>query len=489
MKKVIFLFLMLGTSACAGVPIPSAPYLRDALKGAATKGPQPHSLGSPRTVMVQLFEWPWKMVGEECEKVLGPAGYSAVQVSPPQEHILHGAAWWERYQPVSYKLISRSGTEEDFGAMVSRCARAGVDVYADVVLNHMTAGKGTGFGGSAYTHYQYGELWTYSDFHHCGRNGDDGIRNFTDLYELQNCELLGMADLNTGSADVQRKQAAYLDHLLDLGVKGFRVDAAKHMAPADLLGVFGRLKRQSYRVLELILTPGEPVRAQDYLPVGDLNNFGYAYEVGAAFRGGDLSHLPELAGKTGIGTDDAVVFLENHDLERRPPADTLLTLHGDPALNRLGLAFLLTWPYGYPAVYSGYSFTDNDAGPPVDGHGFITGACGAPFTCLHRADWVARLVYFRNSTDKNFHATDVWTSGPAVLAFGRGALGHVVLNVDSQLRELAVPTQLAAGRYCNLASDAQECASVGADHVLHVKLEPKSAFVALSEALAVKLHR
>jgi alpha-amylase len=440
---------------------------------------------APRTVMVQLFEWPWGAVGDECEQVLGPAGYAAVQVSPPQEHIVvSGAPWWERYQPVSYRLESRSGTEAEFAAMVARCARAGVDVYADVVLNHMTAGHGVGFAGTAYEHYRYGDLWSFSDFHHCGRNGDDGIRDFTNLYELQNCELLGMADLDTGASRVQERQAAYLNHLLDLGVKGFRVDAAKHMASADLRNLFARVPRPNYRVLELILSPGEPVSAKDYAGVGDFNNFAYAYELGKAFHAGDLASLPGLAARTNIATDDAVVFLENHDLERRPPTEQLLALHNDPVLNRLGLVFLLTWPYGYPAVFSGYSFSDNDAGPPVDASGKITGTCKAPFTCVHRAEWLARLVYFRNVTDREFRATNVWTASPNVIAFGRSNAGHVVLSVAPQARDLVVPTDLVPGRYCNIASDrpSDDCAEVDSAGALHVHIAPRSAFVILDEA-------
>src|SRR5688572_32563824 len=42
----------------------------------------------PRTVFVHLFEWKWADVARECESFLGPKGYAAVQVSPPQEHIV-----------------------------------------------------------------------------------------------------------------------------------------------------------------------------------------------------------------------------------------------------------------------------------------------------------------------------------------------------------------------------------------------------------------
>ena len=62
-------------------------------------------------VIVHLFEWSWEAVGRECEEFLGPKGYCGVQISPPMEHI-QGPEWWTRYQPVSYKLQSRSGNRE-----------------------------------------------------------------------------------------------------------------------------------------------------------------------------------------------------------------------------------------------------------------------------------------------------------------------------------------------------------------------------------------
>ena len=51
------------------------------------------------------------------------------KVSPPTEHAITLAdsnSWWQRYQPVSYKLESRSGTALEFADMVSRCNAVGV---------------------------------------------------------------------------------------------------------------------------------------------------------------------------------------------------------------------------------------------------------------------------------------------------------------------------------------------------------------------------
>jgi hypothetical protein len=64
-----------------------------------------------KQVIVHLFEWSWDAIARECEEVLGPKGFCGVQVSPAHEHI-QGGEWWTRYQPVSYKLESRSGNRQ-----------------------------------------------------------------------------------------------------------------------------------------------------------------------------------------------------------------------------------------------------------------------------------------------------------------------------------------------------------------------------------------
>ena len=63
------------------------------------------------------------------------------QVSPPNEHLLvfNGGRlrpWWERYQPVSYKLGSRSGTESEFTDMVQRCNAVNVRYLKSLLLLH-----------------------------------------------------------------------------------------------------------------------------------------------------------------------------------------------------------------------------------------------------------------------------------------------------------------------------------------------------------------
>src|SRR4051812_23245514 len=106
MKLCRALFALIGLSVATATPI-------------AFAGPGAFAGGKDRTVYVHLFEWKWTDIALECENFLGPKGYAAVQVSPPNEHaVVPGNPWLERYQPVSYKLVSRSGTREEFIDMV-----------------------------------------------------------------------------------------------------------------------------------------------------------------------------------------------------------------------------------------------------------------------------------------------------------------------------------------------------------------------------------
>ena len=52
--------------------------------------------------------------------------------------------------------------------------------------------------------------------------------------QVRNCDLLGLRDLDYSQSYVLNKVAAYLNKLIDLGVAGFRVDAAKHMWLDDI---------------------------------------------------------------------------------------------------------------------------------------------------------------------------------------------------------------------------------------------------------------
>src|ERR1051326_6058567 len=89
--------------------------------------------------------------------------------------------------------------------MVARCAAVGVGIYVDAVINHMTNYPSPGFGSDSppYSKYAYPGLSTAADFH-----SPCTATNYADAANVQDCELFGLTDLNTGKDAVRRKIAA-----------------------------------------------------------------------------------------------------------------------------------------------------------------------------------------------------------------------------------------------------------------------------------------
>ena len=396
---------------------------------------------------VHLFEWRWPDIATECEAFLGPHGYSAVQVSPPSEHRA-GSQWWTRYQPVSYALISRSGNRAEFIDMVQRCKAVGVDIYVDAVINHMAAGSGRSLTGTAFERKQFPDF-TPKDFHK-----DCGITNYRDRDNVQQCELVGLADLKTEDPQVQARIAGYLSDLVNIGVAGFRIDASKHMPARDIKQILEQVEGEPWVFQEVIDQGGEPIRASEYTDNGAVTEFNYSLAIGEAFSRGSLASLHELVG-TGqwLASGDAVVFVDNHDNQRGHGGGGHVITFEDGRLYDLANVFMLAWPYGYPKVMSSYAFDgDTDAGPPgVNVHGDAKPACfNNAWQCEHRRPYIAGAVDFRRNTSAHADVTNWWDNGSDQIAFGRGSSGYVVINASEQHLNKTLLTSLPEGRYCNV---------------------------------------
>ena len=457
---------------------------------ACTPAQEPVAPAGARDVGVQLFQWTWDAIAAECTSTLGPAGYGWVLTSPPQEHVL-GPQWWTGYQPVSYLVESRLGTREQLAAMVAACHEAGVEVVADAVVNHMTGqdAPGTGWAGSPYEHYEYPGVWSDADgdFHHCGTPSDD-IGSYQDAYQVQNCELVNLADLATGRTNVQDGIVAYLEDLLSLGVDGFRIDAAKHMPAADVEAITARLPEGTRIISEVIRGPGEPITPEQYLGAGDVFEFAWGRDVAGMIRGGSLGLAAELGSGSGyLPSDQAWIFVENHDTER----DTRTLGYEDGADLVLATVLMLATDYGRPVVYSGYAFSDRDTGPAQDALGRVldascTGDTGprdtyadGDWVCPHSWSAVTGMVGWRDAVGAD-PATERWRDGDTI-ALSRGERGTVVISAEQDAVTVTVPTTLADGSYCDVvAGPVADGACTGepievADGTVTVTVGPVSA--------------
>jgi hypothetical protein len=483
-------------------------------------------------VVVHLFEWKWMDIAKECT-YLAQKGYWAVQVSPPMEHVPPTAdmggnisndfPWWVRYQAVTHdttKLISRSGNADEFKSMVKACNAAGVGIIVDAVINHTTGvGYGKGTAGSEFSPYTYPQ-YVKDDFHHCGTSNGD-IQSYQDRTQVQTCELVNLADLNTGKANVQKTLRTYLQNLLNIGVIGFRIDAAKHIAADDLKAILTGLAKpdgsKPYIFLEVIDQGGEPIKSLEYIGYGDVTEFRYGVVLGAVFNGcrGALSELQTFTNDF-LPSRNALVFTDNHDNQRGHGAGGACILdHRDGnALYNLGNLFQLAYPYGHPSIMSSYywnnrtSSNDGDSkGPPSAkapykaGSGADTRPVYGPnqkageypinctdtfedgkWVCEHRRPAIANMVAFRAATagEPLSHWQNIGGARSNHIAFGRGAKGFVAINRTDKAATTTYQTGLPAGRYCDISKFdfvGKQCVLPGTN-----KPAPASAVVTVNGA-------
>jgi alpha-amylase len=416
-----------------------------------------------KDVTVVLFEWQFDSVAKECTNTIGPAGYGYVQVSPPAEHI-QGWEWWTSYQPVSYQIAGRLGNRASFQNMINTCHGAGVKVIVDTVINHMSAGSGIGTGGSSYSKYNYPGLYSSFDFDDCTSD----INNYLIRWNVQHCELLGLADLDTAEEYPRRAISRYMNDLLSLGVDGFRIDAAKHIATEDLANIKSRLANPSaYWKQEVIYGAREPVHPTEYIGNGDVQEFRYAYDLKRVFNNEKLAYLRNYGEGWGfMSSSIAAVFVDNHDTERNGASLS----YKDNAKYTLANVFMLAYPYAAPDVHSGYEFSDKNAGPPNNG---AVNACWQDgWKCQHAWPEIMHMVAFRNAV-RGQGLTNWWDNGNNAIGFGRGNMGYVAINHESSSVTQTYQTSLPAGTYCNVQSNTY--VTVNSSGQFTVTLGPNTA--------------
>jgi alpha-amylase len=413
-------------------------------------------------VIANLFEWNWSSVASECTNVLGPKGYGAVQVAPPQDSIrLSGThSWWDVYQPVGYDINSRMGTEAQYRAMTTACHNAGVKVYADAVINHMAGtnntstdsygGAGFNVGSKAYNQVPYNS----SDFHtspaNCP-NSDMSIQDWNSQQQVQECDLDSLTDLYTETDDVRAKIAGYLNNLIADGTDGFRVDSAKHINQADMANIESRLNntgwgQRPYVLQEIFPGSSGNLAAAAFESNGSVIGFDAADTLKSAFQGNITSLKTFGQGLQPSASDGAMVA--NHDTER--DGSTLNYKSGSQYT--LATEFLLAYGYGnQPTVYSGFAFNSSDDSPPADGNGYVTGTdCSSgAWVCTDRAQGVANMVGWHNAASGQSVA-NWWDNGNNAVAFSRGSRAWIAINNSGSAVTQTFSTGLAAGTYCDV---------------------------------------
>uniref|UniRef100_A0A8C9QHG9 Alpha-amylase n=1 Tax=Spermophilus dauricus TaxID=99837 RepID=A0A8C9QHG9_SPEDA len=437
-----------------------------------------------RTSMVHLFEWRWVDIAKECERYLAPNGFGGVQISPPNENIVvnnPSRPWWERYQPISYKICTRSGNEDEFRDMVTRCNNVGVRIYVDAVINHMCGeGGGAGTSSTCGSYFNAGNRefpavpysgWDFNDGK-C-RTSSGGIESYNDAYQVRDCRLVGLLDLALEKDYVRTQVANYMNHLIDIGVAGFRLDASKHMWPGDIKAVLDKLHNlntkwfpggsRPFIFQEVIDLGGEAITSSEYFGNGRVTEFKYGAKLGTVIRrwnGEKMAYLNiicDLNWGEGWGfmpSDRALVFVDNHDNQRGHGAGgaSILTFW-DARLYKMAVGFIYRWQRNF---VNGQDVNDW-IGPP-NNNGVIKEVtinpdttCGNDWVCEHRWRQIRNMVTFRNVVDGQ-PFQNWWDNGSNQVAFGRGNKGFIVFNNDDWSLSTTLQTGLPGGTYCDVIS-------------------------------------
>ena len=189
---------------------------------------------------LHCWNWSFAEIEANVEKI-AQQGYTAIQTSPIQpikESTLGktvGGSWWVYYQPVDFVIADQNnnalGTKDQLQSMINTAHEYGIQVIVDVVANHLANETGNDLSG------QIPEYLTAPEFWH---SITTNITDYADRYNSTQLCMGGLPDLNTHNPQLQQMVLDFLCQCVDMGVDGFRFDAAKHIeTPEDDLAFAG----------------------------------------------------------------------------------------------------------------------------------------------------------------------------------------------------------------------------------------------------------
>lgn len=385
-------------------------------------------------VILHAFNWRYTDVEMRAAEIQA-AGYRVVMVAPAYRS--EGPAWWARYQPQDYRIIDNPlGNTMAFQRMVQTLQSRGIRVYADVLLNHMANESGQradlNYPGQrllnlyAGNRTYYNGLSLFGDLRYNFFSASDFgptrcISDYNDVYQVQTWRLcggngdVGLPDLVANDWVVAQQQT-YLRALKAMGVKGFRIDAAKHMPSGHMNRVLTADIKSGMHVFGEVITAGGSGSGEydrflaPYLQATDhaAYDFPMLNSIRSAFvPAGSMSQLvdPGAYGQALPGAR-AITFTVTHDIPNNSGFRYLIM---DVTDETLAYAYLLGRGIGTPMVYS----DNNESG---DGR----------WTNAWQRDDLKRMVGFHNANQGN--DMQVLAHGACHLVYRRGNRGIVGIN-------------------------------------------------------------
>ena len=269
---------------------------------------------------------------------IAESSFKSIQISPVQQPKNGGATWWSFYQPLSFSIADNSslGTKDELKTLCEEASKYDISIIADIVFNHLAnidddhlETDGTPTVCPDVEQYEpeiYAKRNASGDeatFHHNKKATGSGA--VTQYYQWGQ-----LPDLNTANPLVQKRSLDLLKECIDVGIDGFRLDAAKHIeTPTDpqyASGFFPNVinaakeyykqknnNKNLYVYGEILDDPDGGRTLDDYLPYIDVtdNKVKSSY-VSASVRK-NASVLPTTNYSKKCDSSHLVYWTESHD--------------------------------------------------------------------------------------------------------------------------------------------------------------------------------
>lgn len=361
-------------------------------------------------VMLQSFEWNtygegrfYKELAKKA-KELKEAGITGVWLPPASKGTSDmdvGYGVYDLYDLGEFdqkgSVRTKYGTKKELIAAIKALKKEGLEVYADLVLNHKANADETELVQAVKVDPQDRnkeisepmeiEAWTkftfpgrgkkYSDFqwnwtHFTGvdsnaRTGEHGIfkligadKNWSQNVstELGNFDYLMFADVDVAHPDVREEYFKYAEWLVnELGLDGFRLDAVKHIDSEFMNDFISHIKAKAgdefYAVGEYWLYDEAATNHYLYKTDYDMDLFdvGLHFNFQNAAKAGEDYDLRKIFDNSIVQEHPqlAVTFVDNHDSQPGQALESWV----DAWFKPLAYAMVLLRKDGYPCVFAG----------------------------------------------------------------------------------------------------------------------------------------
>lgn len=182
--------------------------------------------------ILHVWSWNFPTIAENMKQI-ADAGFTMLQTSPVNACFSPEGGnikifdekegnWYHYYQPTDWTIGNNIlGTEEEMKAMLDSAKKYNIRVLVDVLPNH------TAFDIDLVTDQFYEAVGGRDKMFHS--SGLEGISDYNDRTQCTLQGVGGLPDVNTENPLFQKYYMGFVNRLIEMGVRGFRYDTAKHI--------------------------------------------------------------------------------------------------------------------------------------------------------------------------------------------------------------------------------------------------------------------